>query len=350
MQPMVDTSSKRLVVIVSVCFAAFVLIVVAVCLCMWHQRQQEDKRRRQEEPGGTADEKRRALDADTVPLYSDIVNSTFVSHHKAGAAATADVLSKRFDVEWPRTDGVDVEMQPEPTPPNPSATTGALRTVQSVQRRGRRNFIDTEDLAIISLRQLIKEVRNTQVLVLLLSREVMTRPWCLVEIHTALTYGIPIVLIQLEDGLGGNSWEGHEPPVWPDYEQLHRICGKDDSVRDWLDTIPNLPTHHDELRQRLKEPKCHKYDSNLPEMVKESMQRYIVERVQEAMESEAKPKPIFPPSPQVTGAETLVPSASIINVDTEPVLQTELLWADKGRRCGEGGAAGPGGRERRREG
>ena len=57
-----------------------------------------------------------------------------------------------------------------------------------------------ENLGRIDHRDLIKAVRSTDVLVLLLSRQVMERPWCLVEIWTALTYGVPIVPVELELG------------------------------------------------------------------------------------------------------------------------------------------------------
>ena len=54
-------------------------------------------------------------------------------------------------------------------------------------------FIDSDDLK--DLRLLTEHVRQADVLVLLLTQKLFTRPWCLLEIYTAITSDVPIVAL-----------------------------------------------------------------------------------------------------------------------------------------------------------
>jgi hypothetical protein len=64
-------------------------------------------------------------------------------------------------------------------------------------------FLDTEDLR--DLRSLRDAVKSSLVLVLLLTKDVLTRPWCLAEIYTAIENNIPIVSVKLEGQ--GNTYD-----------------------------------------------------------------------------------------------------------------------------------------------
>ena len=54
---------------------------------------------------------------------------------------------------------------------------------------GRRCFLDSDDLK--DLRQLADHVRASDVLVLIQSSDVLSRPWCLLELLTAIDAGVP---------------------------------------------------------------------------------------------------------------------------------------------------------------
>ena len=83
---------------------------------------------------------RAKLEAATRP-DDETATTTFLSHHKKGADETAANLKKLFD-----KDLSDAMGKPEST-----------------------NYLDVENLAVIDLQNLIRAVRSTDVLVLLLS-------------------------------------------------------------------------------------------------------------------------------------------------------------------------------------
>jgi len=56
-------------------------------------------------------------------------------------------------------------------------------------------FLDSEDLT--NLETLQEHVRNSHNLVLLLTKCVLVRPWCIVEIVTAVNHGIPVLPVQV---------------------------------------------------------------------------------------------------------------------------------------------------------
>ena len=58
-------------------------------------------------------------------------------------------------------------------------------------------FLDSDDLS--DLRNLLNHVKETQVLVLLQSKGVLTRPWVIIELFTAITSGVPIVALNVQN-------------------------------------------------------------------------------------------------------------------------------------------------------
>ena len=56
-------------------------------------------------------------------------------------------------------------------------------------------FLDFDNLS--DLHELLRHVRNSDVFVILLTSEVLLRPWCILEIHAAVSAGIPIVGVTL---------------------------------------------------------------------------------------------------------------------------------------------------------
>ena len=56
-------------------------------------------------------------------------------------------------------------------------------------------FLDSDDL--LDLRDLCTQVAKSDVLLLFLTRDLLTRPWCLIEIHTALSNNVPIVAVRV---------------------------------------------------------------------------------------------------------------------------------------------------------
>jgi hypothetical protein len=71
---------------------------------------------------------------------------------------------------------------------------------------GGRCFLDSDDLK--DLRLLEQAVRDSDALVLLQSKSVLTRPWCLIELMTAIDAGVPIVGVALISGAHAYSFEG----------------------------------------------------------------------------------------------------------------------------------------------
>ena len=57
-------------------------------------------------------------------------------------------------------------------------------------------FLDSDDLS--DLRNLLNHVKESHVLVLLQSKGVLTRPWVIMELHTAITNDVPIVALNVQ--------------------------------------------------------------------------------------------------------------------------------------------------------
>ena len=101
--------------------------------------------------------------ADAAPTASVKPYAAFVSHYKAEAAMEARFLTAELET--------------------------AL---------GRNVFLDSDDLH--NLRKLKEAVIQSDVLILLQSARVLERPWCLIELATALDHGVPIVGVSLTTG------------------------------------------------------------------------------------------------------------------------------------------------------
>jgi len=56
-------------------------------------------------------------------------------------------------------------------------------------------FLDSDNLQ--NLGELVALVKQSDTLVLLLTENVLTRPWCLVELYTALKHAVPVVTVEI---------------------------------------------------------------------------------------------------------------------------------------------------------
>jgi ABC-type branched-subunit amino acid transport system substrate-binding protein len=191
--------------------------------------------------------------------------TTFLSHHKNGAGETAANLRTLFDRSLAR----------------------------ELRRSETGNYLDVENLAVIDMYNLVRAVRSTEVLVLLLSKDVMQRPWCLVEIHTALSYGVPIVPIELESG--ADRWprtpEGEGRRVeWPTDAELRRKCHKQ-GLDEWLDALPTekVDEYHEALRSKLSSYSRRKYNAQEAETIRSAVEGYVVELVAAAAHAGREP-------------------------------------------------------------
>ena len=79
-----------------------------------------------------------------------------------------------------------------------AATEARLVQIELEKMTGCPCFLDSDDLQ--DLRMLLDHVRESDVLVLLQTKGLLTRPWCLLEIHTAINAGVPIVAINVKGG------------------------------------------------------------------------------------------------------------------------------------------------------
>eukprot|EP01047_Picozoa_sp_COSAG01_P071077 COSAG01_NODE_10939_length_2043_cov_2.770576_1_plen_385_part_00 len=93
--------------------------------------------------------------------------TAFISHSKHDAGETAAIIQEKLQAMLVDNQG-------------PAHTRGKV-------------FIDTELLTDINAGALIQAVKKSETFVLLLTKEVLTRPWCVLEIYTALDSNVPIV-------------------------------------------------------------------------------------------------------------------------------------------------------------
>ena len=77
-----------------------------------------------------------------------------------------------------------------------AATEARLCQIELEKMLGAPCFLDSDNLQ--DLRELLDHVRNSDVLVLLQTTGLLTRPWCLLEIVTAIKAGVPIVAINVK--------------------------------------------------------------------------------------------------------------------------------------------------------
>ena len=139
----------------------------------------------------------------------------------------------------------------------------------------------------------------------------MTRPWCLVEIHTALTYGVPIVPIELE-----GSWPAGQSAKWPTGAELRELC-KDAGLEVWLSALPVQPAdevakYHEDLRNKLASYSRRKYNPQEEKDVRSAVEGAIVKRVVAAQQAGKEARVAFPEPEDNMGSETqpIVPVAA----------------------------------------
>jgi len=99
----------------------------------------------------------------------------FWSHYKTEAGITARLLHEKIEIRCRAR-------QDE----NPSL----LSSVKT--------FIDSDDLK--DLRLLLEHVKKSRFLVAILTKKYLTRPWCLAELHAAITYNVPIIPLNVIGG------------------------------------------------------------------------------------------------------------------------------------------------------
>ena len=121
----------------------------------------------------------------------------------------------------------------------------------------------------------------------------MTRPWCLVEVHTALSYGVPIVPIELE-----GSWPHHQHLQWPTDTELRKLCGADSALQFWLETMPVQPAeevakYHEALRSKLASYSRRKYNPQEAEEIRSAVEGVIVKRIAAAAQAGREAAVVF---------------------------------------------------------
>ena len=116
-----------------------------------------------------------------VRVARDSSNTTFLSHSKKDGGSAAAALVEKFDASLLRSNLVP-DFLGSRLPWNAMGP----------------NFIDTENLKQIDAATMVREVKRTRCFVLLLTRQVLTRPWCLLEIYTAIAEKIPVVPVLLK--------------------------------------------------------------------------------------------------------------------------------------------------------
>lgn len=99
--------------------------------------------------------------------------AAFLSHFKNEAAAEARVLKMEL--------------------------TRALRAKEE------QNFLDSDNLT--DLRELLNAVRGSDALILIYTNGVLSRPWCLLELHTAVQASVPIIAMRVQNQFAGDTSE-----------------------------------------------------------------------------------------------------------------------------------------------
>ena len=76
------------------------------------------------------------------------------------------------------------------------------------KRTRRRVFLDSDDLRDLS--QLAAHVLDSDVIIVVQSANVLSRPYCLLELYTAITQGVPVVGVSLASGSAAHSYSFEE--------------------------------------------------------------------------------------------------------------------------------------------
>eukprot|EP00929_Paragymnodinium_shiwhaense_P102141 TRINITY_DN65327_c0_g1_i1.p1 TRINITY_DN65327_c0_g1~~TRINITY_DN65327_c0_g1_i1.p1 ORF type:complete len:1298 (-),score=269.62 TRINITY_DN65327_c0_g1_i1:94-3987(-) len=100
--------------------------------------------------------------------------------------------------------------------------------LESVFGFGAQVFVDTEELQ--DMRLLLSHVRESDCILVLLSSEVLTRPWCILELCTAIEAAVPIVVVDVR-GKGFDATDGRKCLTFLDTELDRRNPGAADCLR-----------------------------------------------------------------------------------------------------------------------
>ena len=76
------------------------------------------------------------------------------------------------------------------------------------KRTRRRVFLDSDDLRDLS--QLTAHVLDSDAIIIVQSANVLSRPYCLLELYTAITQGVPVVGVTLASGSAAHSYSFEE--------------------------------------------------------------------------------------------------------------------------------------------
>jgi len=115
---------------------------------------------------------KKTIERDISELLAQTSYLVFISHYKAEAGTEASLMQA----------GLELLIHSDPNNPGRDLP--------------RPVFIDTEDLRDLS--ELGEHVRKSHNLVILLTKGLLTRPWCLVEIVTAVQAGVRVVPVEIQ--------------------------------------------------------------------------------------------------------------------------------------------------------
>ena len=163
-------------------------------------------------------------------------------------------------------------------------------------------FLDSDDL--VDLRNLCHQVAMSDVLVLFQTRDLLTRPWCLVEIYTALTEGVPIVAVCVAGGFPYNFADAHYFLENLETELEVRNPGASDVVRQ---AGVNVPTMAKLLRDSLPNIISKRWEPGASEAVLAAQLEDIVK----AMEHSAQKQQLGSISQGLSGSQGLAPERGL---------------------------------------
>ncbi len=102
--------------------------------------------------------------------YVEKTYAAFLSHFKNEAAAEARVLKSEL--------------------------------VRGLRTREDQIFLDADNLT--DLRELLNCVKTSDALILMYTKAILSRPWCLLEVATAVEYDVPIIVMRVANAFAGN--------------------------------------------------------------------------------------------------------------------------------------------------
>ena len=92
----------------------------------------------------------------------------------------------------------------------PTATLMSVELSAAIKMRGIEDFeVLIDNIHMKDLRALPNQVKESRVMIAMLIKSYLTRPWCLAELHYALEFDVPILALKVNDA-GYNFEEGKE--------------------------------------------------------------------------------------------------------------------------------------------